>query len=252
MKLLVAKVMLVITIISGGLNAQTNQMLSLSFPQQTILSRENRIGFSVTFTNNTGKTVYLLPSSDESGMFERQLIPQYRSKHYIPWDWYGENMNTNIPWTVLTNSEVLVTLSNGRTYTWDLNGLDINLDVCAKYSVTNLGFRLRIGEHDWVESNYCDIHVLNSSRDTQDAIFTTKYLISGHGLVMCNIYKDKIYDDQFLFAGSGRRICKIATNEVPSFAMNTNAAILTVTLPVSRKTVRYYPRTGRIEEEAMP
>ena len=34
--------------------------------------------------------------------------------------------------------------------------------------------------------------------------------------------------------------------------MNSNAAILTVTLPVSRKTVRYYPRTGRIEEKAMP
>ena len=64
MKLLVVKVMLVITIISGGSNAQTNQMLSLSFPQQTILNRENCIGFSVTFTNNTGKTVYLLPLTE--------------------------------------------------------------------------------------------------------------------------------------------------------------------------------------------
>lgn len=71
-------------------------------------------------------------------------------------------------------------------------------------------------------------------------------------LLSSNIYQDKIFDDQFLFSGSGKRLCQIATNEVPSFAMNTNAAILTVTLPVSRKTVRYYPLTGRIEEEPIP
>ena len=55
-----------------------------------------------------------------------------------------------------------------------------------------------------------------------------------------------------MFSMIGKRITSLDNNEVPSFAMNTNAAILTVTLPVSRKTVRYYPRTGRIEEEAMP
>ena len=66
------------------------------------------------------------------------------------------------------------------------------------------------------------------------------------------VYLNTVETSRFLFVGSGRRLCPLATNEVPSFAMNSNAAILTVTLPVSRKTVRYYPRTGRIEEKAMP
>ena len=62
------------------------------------------------------------------------------------------------------------------------------------------------------------------------------------------VYLNTVETSRSLFVGSGRRLCSLATNEVPSFAMNSNAAILTVTLPVSRKTVRYYPRTGRIEE----
>ena len=95
-------------------------------------------------------------------------------------------------------------------------------------------------------SNICD-HSFPILRATGNAY------LGNENLIQVVIFKNELEGIPFLFDNpTGQRICSIATNEVPSFAMNTNAAILTVTLPVSRKTVRYYPRTGRIEEESMP
>lgn len=250
-KVLVVVCVFVTTFKGYAETIMTNQMLRLDFPSQTMMSFETCC-FSLTVSNSLNHSLYVLPEIERSGLLSAQVVPEYWGTKVIPHYWYGTYRLTNVVWFAITNSNNLIQITPGSTHTWKLNDVDIDLEMCAKYAVTNISYKLQIDSGVWIRSNRCEINSVIGELNSTNSVFESAYQLTDNRMIDLTIHKTRVDSYYCLFTNYGQRICSLATNEVPSFAMNTNAAILTVTLPVSRKTVRYYPRTGRIEEEAMP
>ncbi len=159
------------------------------------------------------------------------------------------NMPTSKYWNYISTSESAIPLREGDSYSWDFAGI-----FPMEFDSTNIMIHacMLVGADQWVYSATNAFRFVDREISSGTRMCSTAHL-GNENLIQVVIFKNELEGIPFLFDNpTGQRICSIATNEVPSFAMNTNAAILTVTLPVSRKTVRYYPRTGRIEEEPIP
>ena len=155
-------------------------------------------------------------------------------------------------WTCLTNICQFVSLPAGQTKTLRLETGIFDSSMCHKYSVTGMSIRVEMAPNVFFSSSVFPMQVIGLRiRDTQQQ-FQFGYDNGSNVTNRFSVCTVTHNGERHMFSMIGKRITSLDNNEVPSFAMNTNAAILTVTLPVSRKTVRYYPRTGRIEEESMP
>lgn len=118
-------------------------------------------------------------------------------------------------------------LPNG-THQWDTRGLNmLSPRIFEYYPEVSLYVQVLVGSNVWVCSNTNTVRMLPKSVDTGVVRFESTYVGYRNFSRSFKVYEHVLDDKAYLFANYCR-LCEVPSNTVPSFSVNTNAAILTV------------------------
>jgi hypothetical protein len=137
-------------------------------------------------------------------------------------------------------------LAPGEVRVWDFRGINVlPLSMFHYYSGIQLYVQVLVGPNTWAYSNTNSVRI--SLADIKSGLLRLDSAFLGtEGLVPFQMYEHELDGEHFLFSSRLERVCQIPDSAVPTFAVNTNTAVMTVSFGASAPPVNYNVKTGQI------
>jgi hypothetical protein len=102
-----------------------------------------------------------------------------------------------------------------------------------------------VGSNTWVPSNTNWVYF--SKKEVKNGLLRLQSAFLDQSvLVPFSIYEHELDGERFLFSSRLGRVCQIPDSAVPTFAVNTNTALMMVSFGASAPPVNYNVKTGQI------
>lgn len=233
------RVLLAAMCCSAWMEARGEAEVSMRWPQGTLLADEF-FRFTVTFTNGTASAAKVI-GNPGAALARRQISFSYGTAEPLPSHLVFDGGTV---WASVTQAVAMAEVPAGGTYSWRFFGGEM-LAVCREYAVTGLVCHLMLGDGMWIRSGQQPVSVIDKGvDDSATPVFNGTYKGRDGKSYTLNVFSVAIGDGTFLFDEGGLRLCQVMAGETPAFALDFEAAVLSITLPSLREPARFDLNVG--------
>jgi hypothetical protein len=218
--------------------------VSLETPTGRILRDETQAGLKVTVSNGTMTSVHVFKNAHDA--VNKQLFwciaPESKMAEYLDTGVYEQTLigpNTRY-WTAIEQNYFSASpaIAPGEKHTWDFDDfLPLPLlSLIEHEQEIQLYAKVVVGSGQFICSNTNLVRFTNKSLADALVVFEGGF---GTPVVPFKVHALILDNGKILLGSNGSRFCSVPTNAVPSFFVNTNAAILTITFSTGEPQVIY-------------